>query len=82
MDGKEHPTTSISNLLAGLYRHCGEHDANCPNFMNRKDPAYKDLNCALQVWCHKLHVCKSGVRAVVKHATVVSPDEEDTLWVS
>ena len=42
-DGKPYPPSSISNILAGLYRYaksCG----NCPNFMNRKDPQFKDLN--------------------------------------
>ena len=51
-DGKEYPATctTISNRLAGLYRHCCEYDAiaNCPNFMNRKSPAFKDLDGALR----------------------------------
>ena len=64
--GNPYPASSISNLLAGLYRHCKEHDANCLNFMNRKDPVFQDLNGALQVRHQSLH--KLGVGAVVKHA--------------
>ena len=47
--------------------------------MNRKDPAFKDLNGVLQVSCQEL--CKSGVGAMVKCVVVVIPDEEDTRWV-
>ena len=46
-DENPHSASSISNLLAGLYQHYKKHDANCPNFMNRKDPAFQDLNRAL-----------------------------------
>ena len=76
-DGNLYPASSILNLLAGLYRHCKEHDANCTNFMNRKDPAFWDLNGALQVRYRSL--CESGVGAEVKHAVEVSSEEEDTL---
>ena len=47
MDMQPYPPTSISNLLAGLCRECQIHDPNCPNFMNRKDPMFKELNGAL-----------------------------------
>ena len=77
-DGKPHPASSISNLLAGLYRHCREYNADCPNFMNRKDPAFRDLNGTFQVRYRELR--ESGVGAVVKHAAVVTPEEEDALW--
>ena len=76
-NGQPYPPSSISNLLAGLYRHCQEYEANCPNFINGKDPAFRDLNGALQVRYHELH--ESGVGAMVKHAAVDTPDE-DTLW--
>ena len=79
-DGQPYPPTSISNLLAGLYRECRKYDPNCPNFMNRKDPTFKELNGALQVRYRELH--EGGVGAVVKHAAVVSPDEEQALWDS
>lgn len=70
----------ISNLLAGLYRECRKYDRNCPNFMNRKDPMFKELSGALQVRYRELR--EAGVGAVVKHAAVVSSEEEDALWVS
>ena len=79
-DGQPYPASSISNVLAGLYCHHWEYEANCPKFMNRKDPAFKDLNGALQVrYCE---LCESGVGTVVKHAVVVTLHEEDILWAS
>lgn len=79
-DGQQYPPTTISNLLAGLYRECRKYDRNCPNFMNRKDPMFKELSGALQVRYRELR--EAGVGAVVKHAAVVSSEEEDALWVS
>ena len=50
----------------------------CQNFMNRKDPAFKELTGALQVTCRELH--REGVGANVKHAAVFSPAEENVFW--
>ena len=67
-DGKPYPPSSISNLLAGLHRYSKESDCECASFMNRKDPAFKELTGALQVTCREL--CREGVGANVKHAAV------------
>ena len=79
-DGNPYPARTLSNLVAGLYRHCRESDAACPNFMNRKDPAFKELNGAIQVRSRELR--EVGVGAVVKHASVISAEEENALWES
>ena len=36
-DAKPYPASSISNILAGLYRHAKTIVPDCPNFMNQKD---------------------------------------------
>ena len=54
--------TSISNLLAGLYCHCWAYNDNCPNFMNRKNPVFKDLNGA----CWPLNMIVSSQRHFVQ----------------
>ena len=51
-----------------------------PNFMNHKDQSLCELTGALQVRFRKLR--EEGVGAVVKHAAIVTEDEEDTLWKS
>ncbi len=72
--------SSVSNLLAGLYRYSKERIRTCPTFMNRKDPSFRELTGAIQVRYRELR--EEGVGAVVKHAPVVVPDEEDRLWQS
>lgn len=77
-DGNPYPPSTISNLLAGLYRYSKDCDRNCPNFMNRKDATFKELTGALEVKCRELR--QEGVGAVVKHAAVFTPAEENALW--
>ena len=79
-NGDAYPARTLSNLLAGLYRHCREYDAACPNFMNRKDPVFKELNGAIEVRSRELR--EAGVGAMVKHAAVISEQEEHALWES
>ena len=77
-DGKPYPFSSISNLLAGLYHYSKECNRDCPNFMNRKDPTFKELTGTLEVTCRELP--REGVGANVKHAAAFSPAEENALW--
>ena len=49
-------------------------------FLSRKDPAFCDLTGALQVRYRELRM--DGVGAVVKHAAIVTPEEENKLWES
>ena len=48
--------------------------------MNRKDPNFRELTGALEVRYRELR--QEGVGTVVKHAAVVTSDEEDMLWQS
>ena len=78
-DGENYPPSSLNNILAGLYRYsksCIPMGSTCPNFMNRRD-RFRELTGALQVISRELR--EQGVGAIVKHAAVVSPDEEDGL---
>ena len=61
--------SSICNIIAGLYRYSrksASEGGSCPNFMNRKDTLFRDLNGAIQVRLRELRE-----KAVVKHASVV-----------
>ena len=60
---------SISNILSGLYRYSREHDPECPNFLNRRNVAFKELDGAIDVRYRELR--QAGVGAVVRHAPVV-----------
>lgn len=79
-DGLLYPTTTINQLLAGLWRYvrdnCGPECCNI-NFMDRKDRRFDKLNGAIQTVFRRLR--EEGVGANVKHAAVISPEEE-LLW--
>ena len=48
-DGNPYPPSSISNILAGLYRYSKSQVPDCPNFMDRKNNHFCELTGALQV---------------------------------
>ena len=48
--------------------------------MDRKNTRFRELTGAMQVRFRELR--KAGVGAVVKHAPIVTPEEEDLLWSS
>ena len=82
-DGKPYPPALINLILAGLYRFSKSScpaGTVCPNFMDRKDPRFRDLTGAIQVRYRELRT--EGVGAVVKHAAIVTPEEENQLWDS
>ena len=68
------------NILAGLYLYSKRLAPDCPNFMDRKNQRFRDLTGALQVRYRELR--KEGIGTVVKHAPVVTGEEEDALWKS
>ena len=81
-DSEPYPPTLI-NILSGLY--CFSKSSIptgviCPNFMNRKDPRFRNLTSIIQVRYCELRT--NGVGAIVKHAAVVTSEEEDLLWNS
>ena len=45
--------------------------------MNKKDPSFKELNNALQVRYRELR--QSGIGAIVKHAPLITEEEESAL---
>ena len=80
-DGEPYPPSSINSILSGLYRYCkacAPTGSPPPNFMDRKNPHFRDLTGALQVKCRELR--EKGVGALVKHAAVITPDEEERFW--
>lgn len=77
-DSEPYPAFTIVNLLAGLYRYSKQCDPRCPNFMDKNNHAFRDLIGAQQVKFRELQ--QQGVGTVVKHAPVITQEEEDRLW--
>ena len=48
-DGEPYPASSLVNILSGLYRYSKKCSPACPNFMDRRDATFRDLNGAMQV---------------------------------
>ena len=70
-------SSTIYLLLAGLLRYAGSKTRDCPNFMDKKDGRFYELSGTCESVARKLRV--QGVGANVKHAQVVTPEEEDQL---
>ena len=56
------------------------HNPDTPNFMDRKNTQFQGLHGTLDNVFRKLH--ENGIGAKVKHAEVITKDEENQLWDS
>ena len=64
--------------MAGLLRFSRSKSEDCPNFLDKKDPRFRDLRGACDNVSRKLR--EEGVGADVKHAAIFTPEEEEKLW--
>ena len=74
-DGNFYSPATIHNLLSCLYRYSKSKvpSGTCsvgPNFMNCRDPAFRDVRGALQVRYRQLRI--DGFGAYVKHAPIIT----------
>ena len=79
-DGDHYPSTTLYQLLAGLLRYARSHSKECPNFLDRQDPRFSELRGTCESVSRGLRQC--GIGAKVKHAPIISTEEEDKLWDS
>ena len=77
-DGNKYPVSTLYALLSGILRHMRSVDPECPNFLDANDHKFKDLHAALDNLGRQLR--SEGVGAEVKHASVISLEEEEALW--
>ena len=77
-DGSRYPFKTIDLLLAGLRRHMNETDPSLPNFFDEKDPNFSGLRGARDTVSRQLR--QDGIGTAVKHADVLSYEEEALLW--
>ena len=54
-DGSKYPPATIHQLLYGVLKHKREVNLDCINFLNKKDPWFKQLHGTLDVLFHRLH---------------------------
>lgn len=77
-DGGRYPANTLYQLLSGLLRYMREIDPDCPNFLDKKTHEFKELHLLLDNMAR--HLWQEGVDAEVKHATLITPEEEQMLW--
>ena len=57
-----------------------ETSPDCPNFLDKHDSRFRQLHHTLDALFHKLH--SEGIGVQVKHAEVLTKDDEAKLWDS
>ena len=77
-NGKQYPPSSIYQLLTALLRIMRASNSLSPNFLDKKNPAFKQLHNTLDV--HFRHLHETGLGKRVKHAEVITKLEEESLW--
>ena len=78
--GKYYPPSSLHQLLCGILRHMREINPHCLNFLDKKDAHFQQLHHSPDVHFNKLHSDEIGRQ--VKHAEVISKNDEQRLWES
>ena len=71
-DGEPYPARLLYLLLSGLLRH-GRYKSK--NFLDKKDPCFLELSGVCRSVAKQLR--KDGVSASIKHAPIITPEEED-----
>ncbi len=77
-DGEKYPPKSIQLILSGILRYMRAISDDAPNILDRKDVRFKNIKNACDVVYRALH--KEGVGASVRHAAVITSEEELKLW--
>ena len=75
--GEPYPARMHNLLLAGLLRYGHSKTKFCSNFMDKNDPHFDELSGTRDSIAQQL--CKDSVGASVKHAAIVTPEEETLL---
>ena len=63
VSGGKYPSTTIFLLLSALLRRCRSLDPQCPNFLDAKDPSFREMHCVIDTYFREL---REGVGAAVK----------------
>ena len=79
-NGDYYPPATIHQLLCGLLRHMRDTNPGCPNFLDKQDSRFRQLQGTLDALFHKLH--SDGICVQVKHAEILTKEDETKLWDS
>lgn len=74
-NGNKYSAKTLYKLLCGINRYIQAIDARAPNLIDNKEP---EFHHTMDSYFHTLKI--DGVGAAVKHAAIISKDEENLLW--
>ena len=77
-DGKPYPSRSTHQLLTGLQHYMLDKNPMATKFLDQKDPRFRDVHGACDSVYRQLH--QQGIGTSVRHASVITPEEEEQLW--
>ena len=78
--GEPYPPRSIHQLLAGLQRYTLEKHPNFPKLLDKQQTCFRDLRGTCDTVYRNLR-CQ-GIGAEVRHAPIITPAEEEKLWLT
>ena len=73
-----YPPKTLYLILCGILRHMRSINPGCVNFLDKKDVRFKSLHGVMDAHFHQLH--STGIGRDVKHARVLTTDDEEKLW--
>ena len=79
-NGEKYPPATLHQILCGVLRQMRQLNCMCLNFLDKGDKRFKPLHNTLDAHFHKLH--SDGIGIKVKHAEVITGEEEMKLWSS
>ena len=77
-DGTHFPSSSLTLLLSGLKRWMTQQNPYAVDILSETDPEFSGLRSVRDRMARKLR--KDGVGAVVKHAEIITVEDEVKLW--
>ncbi len=78
--GERYPPRSIHQILAGLQRYMVDKNPTSPKFLNKAETCFREIRGTCDSVYRDLR--SKGIGAEVRHAPLITPEEEEKLWVS
>ena len=78
LDGSEYPPKTLHQILCGIQRYMRENAEEPFNIFDKNDHRFRGFRGTCDTEFQRLH--QNGVGADVKHAEIITSEEEETLW--
>ena len=78
--GEPYPPRYIHQLLAGLQQYILDKNPNFPKLLDKQQTCFRDIRGTCDTVYRDLR--SQGIGAKVRHAPIITPDEEEKLWLT